>query len=72
MSSLVAEAAEDGDRRESDACYLPMYERLAFNAHLVKIGFSKMYIKDMTQPQFQEYERLLGMLKAISDEISED
>lgn len=69
--TVVLAPAGDERRRGFDAksreVFGQMFTRLKFNEHLVKTGFCKQYIKDMSQDEYDDYLRKLYMLQRMSD-----
>lgn len=71
MSNLVTLAFPDDedneDRKKAVASYIQMIQEILFNIHLVNTGMCNVFLKDMVQPEYEQYKRLLWSLKEMAD-----
>ena len=67
-TNALASPEDDDETRKAKLSYVTMLQELLFNIQLVKTGFCHVYIKDMVQPEYEQYNRLLWSLKQMSDE----
>jgi hypothetical protein len=70
MTSDIITFAEpdDEENQKAIASYVDMLQTVMFNIHLVKSGMCNVYLKDMVQPEYEQYKRLLWSLKQMAEQ----